>query len=95
MKLIGRTIIAALAMISLNAAAKSANQFNYFGVDLQNNSYDNLNFAPQIETAQLSPLTYNDSSSERGNRFFAGQQFNRYIAVEVGVASFGEANLRL
>jgi len=92
MKLLGRTIIAALGLISLNTAAKGANQFNYFGIALQNNSYDNLNFAPKIETAQLSPLAYNDSSSETGNRVFSGYQFNRHIAVEVGLASFGKAN---
>ena len=92
MKLLCKTIIGALSLMSLNAAAKNANQFNYIGINLQNNSYDNLNFHPQIKTTQLSPLKYADNSSNRGYRGLVGHQFNRYIAVEAGLTFLGKAS---
>lgn len=92
MKLFCKYLIAALSFISINATASNANKFDYVGVTFQNSSYDNLNFAPGIDTSELTPLIYNDSSSATGYRGFLGHQFNRYIAVEAGISSFGKAS---
>jgi len=95
MKLLCKTTIGVLGFISLNVIAKNANQFNYIGINFQNNSYENLNFTPGIDTTQLSPIKYDENSSETGWRGFVGHQFNRYIAVEAGLTSFGKANFTI
>jgi hypothetical protein len=92
MKLLCNTILAALSLFSLNAVAEDENQFDYLGFSLQNNSYDELDFSPQVDTTNLTPLMYNSSSSATGLRGFFGRQFNRYLAVEAGVTSFGQAD---
>jgi hypothetical protein len=95
MKLFTKTIIGALSFISINAVASNANKFDYLGVSYQNNSYDNLDFSPGIDTNELAPLIYTTNSSATGFRVFVGHQFNRFVAVEAGVTSFGEANFLL
>ncbi len=95
MKLLCKTTIGVLIFISLNVIAKNANQFNYIGINFQNNSYENLNFTPGIDTTQLSPIKYDENSSETGWRGFVGHQFNRYIAVEAGLTSFGKASFTI
>ena len=91
MKLFCKTIIGALSFISINATASNANQFDYLVLSFQKNSYDNLNFAPDIDTSKLVPLIYDTNSSGTGLRVFVGHQFNSYIAVEAGITSFGKA----
>jgi hypothetical protein len=83
--------MATLGLISANAVATNINQFNYAGISFQKHSYDNINFSPAIDTTKLTPYTYDESSSESGYRGFVGHQFNRYIAVEAGITSFGSA----
>ena len=95
MKLLCKTVIGILGVISFNTIAKNANQFNYIGISSQDNSYENLNFSPEIDTAQLLPIKYNKNSSETGWRGFVGHQFNRYIAVEAGLTSFGKASFSI
>lgn len=95
MKLLCKTTIGVLIFISLNVIAKNANQFNYIGINFQNNSYENLNFTPGVDTTQLSPIKYDENSSEIGWRGFVGHQFNRYIAVEAGLTSFGKASFTI
>lgn len=92
MKLLSTTVIGLLASLSFNATALSTNQFSYVGLSMQDNRYNDLNFAPNIDTTQLSPLNYNDKTSETGWRGFVGHQFNRYIGVEVGLTTFGKAS---
>ncbi|MFT5756207.1 MAG: hypothetical protein ACI9LM_000919 [Alteromonadaceae bacterium] len=95
MKLFREIIIGSLSFISLNAVANNANQFDYLGISFQNHSYDSLNFSPGIDTVGLAPLIYQTNSSAIGFRGFFGHQFNRYIAVEAGITSFGKANFSL
>ncbi|MBU2894004.1 outer membrane beta-barrel protein [Colwellia sp. D2M02] len=92
MKSLKTILITSLSCLSLNAFANNANQFTYFGVSLQNSSYDDINFHPQVDTSALSPLEYHESTSKTGWKLFAGHQFNRYLAVEGALASFGSAN---
>ena len=91
MKLFSNIIIGLLSVISIDAVARNANQFDYVGISFQNHNYDDLNFSPGINTAALAPLIYKENSSATGYRGFVGHQFNRYIAVEAGVTSFGKA----
>ena len=91
MKLFSNIIIGCLSVISINAVANDPNQFNYVGISFQNNDYDDLNFSPSVDTAALAPLIYKADSSESGFRGFVGHQFNRYVAIEAGVSSFGKA----
>ncbi|NMH66593.1 outer membrane beta-barrel protein [Shewanella salipaludis] len=92
MKLLASTIVGALGILSMNAFASELNEFDYLGINLQHNSYDKLNFAPNVDTAGLTPLVYDADSAATGFRGFVGHQFNRYLAVEAGVTSFGEAS---
>lgn len=95
MELFSKIIIVSLSLISINAAASNKNEFDYFGISLQNNSYDSVDFNPGVDTAELIPLVYEKESSAIGFRGFFGHQFNRYIAVEAGVTSFGSASFSL
>jgi len=95
MNFLGKTMVAALSLISVNAVANHANQFTYFGINLQNNKYDELDFAPQVDITALPSLTYDDTLSANGFRGFVGHQFNRYIALEAGLTSFAEASFTL
>lgn len=95
MKLYRSTILLVSSLFTLNAAANTANQFDYFGISFQNNSYDDLNFSPQIKTSELTPLLYDSSASASGWRGFVGHQFNRYIAFEAGITSFGAAKFNV
>lgn len=92
MKFKGNVVLTVLALFSFVADANDKNQFDYFGVSLQHNIYDDLDFAPQIDTDSLTPLIYHSSSSAKGFRGFYGRQFNRYLSVEAGVSSFGTAD---
>ena len=95
MKMFKQTLIGALSCLSMNTMASTPNSFDYFGISFQQNSYDNLNFSPSINTSELAPLIYNDSSSAQGTRVFLGHQFNRYIAVEAGISSLGKGAFSL
>ncbi|WP_170309603.1 outer membrane beta-barrel protein [Litorilituus lipolyticus] len=91
-----KTFIAAFfAFISLTSHAYNKNQFNYIGINAQHTSYDNINFIPDIDMTELPSLTYDDTTSEMGYRGYLGHQLNRYIAVEAGIISFGEANFSI
>ena len=94
MKLLHTSIIGVLGLSFFSAVAAERNQFDYMGISYQHNSYDNLNFSPDIDTSELA-TQYNDSTSESGWRGFIGHQFNRYMAVEVGVTSFGKASFSI
>lgn len=91
MKFLCKTLIGALSFISINAIANSSNKFDYIGLSYQSNSYNNLNFAPNIDTSKLAPLKYTADSSGTGLRGFLGHQFNTYIAVETGISYYGKA----
>lgn len=84
--------VVALVVISTNAAASVANQFDYLGISFQKNNYDSVPFSPNINTANISPLNYNESLSGVGFRVFVGHQFNKYLALEAGISSFGKAD---
>ncbi|WP_077338285.1 outer membrane beta-barrel protein [Pseudocolwellia agarivorans] len=90
-----KTFIGALTLFSFHAAANNTDKFDYLGLSLQHNSYDELNFSPQIDTSKLTPLDYSSSSSSIGFRGFVGHQFNRYIAMEAGVTSFGKGEFKV
>lgn len=68
------------------------NEFDYFGFSFQHNSYDKVNFVPNIDTTTFEPLQYNADDSALGFRGFLGHQFNRFLAVEAGIISFGKAS---
>lgn len=87
--------IFSLWLSSTNVFAASANQFDYVGLAIQYNSYDNINFTPTIDTETLSPLLYKDSTGNVGYRAFVGYQFNRYFAIEGGVTSYGDADFKV
>lgn len=94
MKLLRTSIIAVLGLSIFSAVAADRNQFTYTGLSYQHHSYDNLNFSPGIDVSELASQ-YNDSTSETGWRGFIGYQFNRYMAIEAGVTSFGKASFSI
>ena len=83
-------MISTFIFLSSNATARNLDQFDYFGLSIQNNNYDNIDFFPKVNTSELSPLLYKSSSSAIGYRVFIGHQFNRYIGVESGISSLGK-----
>jgi hypothetical protein len=92
MKLLCKTFILTFTFFSFICSAIGSGQFNYAGVTVLNNSYDELDLSPQIEASQLSTLEYEDNLSDEGFRIIWGHQFNNYIAFEVGFTSFGTAS---
>lgn len=95
MKLLFIITATMLGLLSLGTHARDDNQFDYLGISFHADSYNNLNFLPQTDTTQLSPLLYRSSSSSAGIRGFAGHQFNRYIAVEIGMKAYEKASFRI
>ena len=89
MKLV-RPVWAFICLFAFNAVANDKDQFDYFGFGIQNHSYDDLNFSPGFDSSELAPANYDADSSAFGGRIFLGHQFNRYIAVEAGITSYGE-----
>lgn len=85
-------IFVLLSLLSFTCLADNKNQFNYFGINALHNSYENIDFTPGIDMSKIPSLKYNETISEIGYRGFVGHQFNRYIAVEAGMTSFGKAS---
>lgn len=90
-----KLLVSTLGLLSISCYANNKNQFNYIGINTQHNSYDNINFISDIDMTEHPSLRYDDTTSEMGYRGYLGHQFNRYIAVEAGIVSFGEANFNI
>jgi hypothetical protein len=95
MQFFAKTIIGLAGLCSLQALANNNNQFDYFGLNIQKSSYQNIQFSPQINPVALAPLTYAENLSGNGARGFIGHQFNHYVALEAGVNFYGKADFRV
>lgn len=80
-----------LGLVTFDGHAEKVNPFNYYGVALQSNSYDGIDFLPQFDTADLAPLSFSKNTSGQGFRGFVGHHFNQYVAIEGGFSSLGKA----
>ncbi|WP_372766813.1 hypothetical protein [Pseudoalteromonas sp.] len=67
----------------------------YFGLSAKNHNYSDLNFAPTISKQSLGQLKLKESNKSIGARLLSGYQFNRYLAVELGLTNFGERDFKL
>lgn len=85
-------VIPLIALFSLNTQAKDKNQFAYYGVSAKYHKYSDLNFTPDISSAELAPLTLTETLQSPGLRLLAGYQLNRYLAIEGGITKFGKAD---
>ena len=88
-------VLTVLAVFSPVLNAKSLNNFRYFGFSLLQHSYEDVNFIPDIDEAELEPYTLDVDDRDLGWRFLIGQHFNRFVAVEAGVSYFGKAEFAL
>jgi hypothetical protein len=61
----------------------------------KNHSYSDLNFAPIVSKESLGQLKLKESKKAIGARLLSGYQFNRYLAVELGITNFGEGDFKL
>ncbi|RVU42008.1 hypothetical protein EOE67_02145 [Rheinheimera riviphila] len=95
MQFFRKTMFGVLGLCSLPALANDHNQFDYFGLNIQKSSYQNIQFLPQINPVALAPLTYKETLSGTGFRGFIGHQFNHYVALEAGVNFYGKADFRV
>jgi hypothetical protein len=84
-------VLLMLSFVAFDGHAKKVNPFNYYGVALQNNSYDAIEFTPTFDPAALAPLSFIKKTSGQGIRAFVGHHFNQYAAVEGGLSSLGKA----
>ncbi len=84
-------VLLMLIFAAFDGHAETVNPFNYYGVALQNNSYDAIKFSPKFDSAALAPLSFTKKTSGQGVRAFVGHHFNQYIAVEGGFSSLGKA----
>lgn len=82
-------------IFSSNLHAKDKNQFMYFGLSAKNHNYSDLNFAPTVSKQSLGQLKLEESNKAIGARLLSGYQFNRYLAVELGITNFGEGDFKL
>ncbi len=95
MQFFSKKMFSLLSLVSTYALADDSNQFSYFGLNLQHNSYQHIQFSPTSNPAKLTPLSYGENLSDKGLRGFVGHQFNRYFALEVGAGSYGEAGFQV
>jgi|GEM_PF-1270532 len=86
------SMLGLIGLCSAQAQATSGHQFDYYGLHIQQNSYQHLLSSPQINADAFGPVTKNENSSGTGVRGFIGHHFNRFFAVEAGVASYGKAD---
>ena len=84
-------VLLMLSLVAFDSQADKVNPFNYYGVALQNNSYDAIEFSPTFAPAALAPLSYSKNTSGQGLRAFMGHHFNQYVAIEGGFSSLGKA----
>ncbi len=95
MQFFAKTIIGLAGLCSLQVLANNNNQFDYIGLNIQKSSYQNLHFSPELNPVALAPLTYNENLSGTGLRGFIGHQFNRFVAIEAGLSTYGKADFRV
>lgn len=87
------TLLCCLSVFNVSA---NETAFQYFGLGLENQSFNDVNFDTNFNTAGLAPqLSYSAGQSGQGMRAFAGHQFNQYFAVEGGFTSFGKADFKI
>jgi hypothetical protein len=84
-------VLLMLGLVAFDGRAETVNPFNYYGVALQNNSYDAIEFSSTFDPAALAPLSYSKNTSGQGLRAFVGHHFNQYVAIEGGFSSLGKA----
>lgn len=89
---LSRVLLITIATSSFSAFANSHNTFDYMGLSVQNDIYTDLNFAPSLESGDISPLALKANTTAKGARGFIGHHFNRFLALEAGVTSYGTAN---
>lgn len=95
MKSLAFALSTLMGLSACNTYATESKSFDYFGVRLENQSFNDVNFAPGFDTEGLAPLSYSAGQSGQGIRLLAGRQFNHYIALEGGISSFGEADFKV
>jgi hypothetical protein len=95
MKFITKMLLGVFGLISTQVMADNSNQFDYVGLSLQQSSYRDLDFSVTIKPNDLTPLSYHESLSGSGFRGFIGHQFNRYLSLEAGIASYGKADFKV
>lgn len=81
-----------LASVSAHA---NLNQFSYFSLSAAQQSYDDVRFASMEQQQLLQPATLEQSDSGIGFRVAAGFQFNKYLALELGVLSPAKADFSI
>jgi hypothetical protein len=95
MKLCTQLLVFIFGVIGFDASAQKVLAFDYFGVGVQHNSYNSIDFAPQFNTTVLAPSLFSKDDSGLGLRGFVGHHFNQYIALEGGFTLFGKAKFKV
>lgn len=90
MKFFVKVLIMIVYTLALDVTAGDINQFDYYGMGLQTNHYDGLDFAPEFDATKITPNKYKENSSP-GLRIFSGHQFNQYIGVEAGIGFYAKS----
>lgn len=94
MKLFVKVILIFILGMAFSVAASDINQFDYYGLGIQNNDYDKLDFSPGFDASKITPNKYKESDS-LGLRLFAGHQFNQYIGVEAGIGFYSKSKFSI
>ena len=82
--------ILSLLLLTSGFAEASNNTFSYFGVALQKNSFDDIQFQPTPQITFDESWKYKESTSGMGARIFTGFNFNEYIALEAGLSQLAK-----
>ena len=83
------------AMLPLSASAGIGNSFSYIGLGAAYSDFTDLNFTPDVAEDGYAPFKLSDSSSGFGTRFFYGQHFGEYLAVEAGANFMSKPDFKL
>lgn len=95
MKPLAYFLLAVVSVFSLSSHAKNHNQFGYYGLSLQQQTYKSLDFKHSVADENLGEYKYKSSDSGFGGRVLVGFQFNRFVAIEGGVSRFAVADFNV
>ena len=88
-------ILFATTISFISSTNASDNNFAYYGISVQNNNFEEIEFSPDIEAAGFLPDIFSKNTSGTGARFLFGHQLNKYFAVEAGIGVLGEPGFKL
>lgn len=90
-----RFIFLSLFLLAFGSQARNTNNFQYFGVSVQSQSLDDVDFLGDFSSADISPMQYSTDDSSLAFRGVIGHNFNQYIGVELGFSNYAKSEFSI